>query len=219
MLAGGKLNVTFCRNSVDEWLKRLGDKWVFSQFPDKITAMDTPFDRQPNLSNDLLILRPLREEDFEDLYAVASDPLIWEQHPVKDRSQRAGFTTFFREAMESKGTLVAIDPRRQKIIGSSRYHPVIETAEAIEIGWTFLARSYWGGVYNRAMKELMIDHAFRFVPHVLLYIHPENQRSQQAARKIGGERITSLDGQELSTRPTASVIYDIAREKWIAEKP
>jgi RimJ/RimL family protein N-acetyltransferase len=180
--------------------------------------MDIPFDRQPNLSNDLLILRPLREDDFEDLYAVASDPLIWEQHPVKERSQRAGFTTFFREAMESKGALVAIDPGTQRIIGSSRYHPVIETAEAIEIGWTFLARSYWGGVYNRAMKELMIDHAFRFVPHVLLYIHHDNQRSQQDALKIGGERITGLDGHVLSTRPTASVIYHIPKEKWRTER-
>jgi RimJ/RimL family protein N-acetyltransferase len=197
---------------------RQKDKKVFSQHIDKITAMDTAFDRQPNLSNDLLILRPLREEDFEDLYAVASDPLIWEQHPVKERSQRTGFTHFFREAMESNGALVAIDVRTQTIIGSSRYHPVIETAEAIEIGWTFLARSHWGGVYNGAMKELMIDHAFRFVPHVLLYIHPDNQRSQQAARKIGGERIISLDGQVLSTRPTASVIYHIVREKWRAER-
>jgi RimJ/RimL family protein N-acetyltransferase len=180
--------------------------------------MDTLIDRQPNLSNDLLILRPLREEDFEDLYAVASDPLIWEQHPARERSQRDGFTTFFREAIESGGTLLAIDARTQKIIGSSRYNPVKETRDAIEIGWTFLARSHWGGVYNRAMKELMIDHAFRFVPHVLLYIHPDNHRSRHAALKIGGERIFSLGGQVLSTRPTASVIYDIAREKWMAEK-
>jgi RimJ/RimL family protein N-acetyltransferase len=180
--------------------------------------MDPLFDRQPNLSNDLLILRPLREEDFEDLYAVASDPLIWEQHPARERSQRAGFTAFFREAMESKGTLIAIDARTQRIIGSSRYSPVKETKDAIEIGWTFLARSHWGGIYNRAMKELMIGHAFHFVPHVLLYIHPDNHRSQQAARKIGGERITTLDGQALSTRPTASVIYHIARERWMAER-
>jgi len=185
----------------------------------KRTGIDTLFDRQPTLRNDLLILRPLEEEDFEDLYAVASDPLIWEQHPAKERSRRDGFTPFFREAMQSEGTLVAIDARTCKIIGSSRYHPVKETRDAIEIGWTFLARSHWGGVYNRAMKKLMLDHAFQFVPHVLLYIHPDNHRSQQAARKIGGEPITSLDGQVLSTRPTASVIYDIARERWMAEKP
>jgi RimJ/RimL family protein N-acetyltransferase len=184
-----------------------------------MTIMDILFDRQPNLSNDLLILRPLREEDFEDLYAVASDPLIWDQHPAKERSQRDGFTAFFREAMESEGTLIAMDVRTQKIVGSSRYNPVKETRDAIEIGWTFLARSHWGGVYNRAMKELMIDHAFHFVPHVLLYIHADNHRSQQAARKIGGVRITTLDGQVLSTRSTASVIYDIARERWMAEKP
>ncbi|HUB62182.1 MAG TPA: GNAT family N-acetyltransferase [Puia sp.] len=169
------------------------------------------FDRQPTLSNEMLTLRPLREEDFDDLYAVASDPLIWEQHPAKERSEPEGFATFFREALASKGALVAIDRRTSRIIGTSRYMPVKETGDAIEIGWTFLARSHWGGVYNRAMKELMIEHAFRFVPHVLLYIHPDNRRSQQAALKIGGVKITELNGQTLSTRPSASVIYHILR--------
>jgi N-acetyltransferase len=194
-------------------------KGYFCRISIKMITMDTCFDRQPNLSNDLLLLRALRDEDFEDLYAVASDPLIWEQHPAKERSQRTGFTAFFREAMESKGTLIAIDAATQKIIGSSRYNPVKETRDAIEIGWTFLARSHWGGIYNRAMKELMIGHAFHFVHHVLLYIHEDNRRSQQAALKIGGERIITLNGQVLSTRPTASVIYQIARERWVAEKP
>jgi RimJ/RimL family protein N-acetyltransferase len=190
-----------------------GDE-VISYFMDNTTMMAPWFDRQPCLSNELLILRPLREEDFEELFAVASDPLIWEQHPAKERSQRDGFALFFAEAMNSKGTLIALDARTKLVIGSSRYNPVKETANAIEIGWTFLARSHWGGIYNRAMKELMIGYAFQFVPHVLLFIHHDNHRSQQAARKIGGERITMLDGQLLSTRPTASVIYHFSREKW-----
>ena len=41
------------------------------------------FDLQPVLKGKLLELRPLRPEDFNDLYAVGSDPLIWEQHPSK----------------------------------------------------------------------------------------------------------------------------------------
>jgi RimJ/RimL family protein N-acetyltransferase len=206
-------------NSVDDYPGGHQDKRVFSRHIDKTTIMDTWFDWQPKLRNDLLILRPLMEEDFEDLYNVASDPLIWEQHPARERSQRTGFTAFFREAMESKRTLIAIDARTQKIIGSSRYNPVKETRDAIEIGWTFLARSHWGGIYNRAMKELMIGHAFHFVHHVLLYIHPDNHRSQQAALKIGGVRIITLNGQVLSTRPTASVIYHIGRERWVAKQP
>ncbi len=69
------------------------------------------FDLQPVLQGELLGLRPLRPKDFHDLYAMASDPLIWEQHPVKDRYQEKVFKSFFREAMESGGTLIAIDIR------------------------------------------------------------------------------------------------------------
>ena len=34
------------------------------------------FDYQPVLKSDLVELRPLRAEDYHDLYAVAADPLI-----------------------------------------------------------------------------------------------------------------------------------------------
>src|ERR1700722_15159835 len=102
------------------------------------------FDLQPTLDNDLVVLRPVREEDFESLYKVASDPLIWEQHPAKDRCQRNVFEAFFNEAIVLKAAFVVIDKITGEIIGSTRFHPVKETQNAIEIGWTFLARKYWG---------------------------------------------------------------------------
>ncbi|MFM8845484.1 MAG: hypothetical protein ACKOGN_06255, partial [Gammaproteobacteria bacterium] len=43
------------------------------------------FDFQPTLTGGLLLVQPLVRSDFEALYAVASDPLIWEQHPAHDR--------------------------------------------------------------------------------------------------------------------------------------
>jgi RimJ/RimL family protein N-acetyltransferase len=148
-----------------------------------------PFDLQPTLKGELLELRPLREEDFEQLYAVASDPLIWEQHPDSDRFQEDVFREFFRVAMTSGGAVVAIDVKDGRIIGSSRYHGYDEGKSEVEIGWTFLARSHWGGVYNGEMKRLMLDHAFRFVRSVIFVVGPKNWRSQKAVEKIGGVRI------------------------------
>lgn len=170
-----------------------------------------PFDLQPTLENEVIILRPLRREDFDDLYAVASDPLIWEQHPSKERSQREGFTRFFDEAMSTKAAFAIIDKKTNAIIGSTRYHVVSETVDAIEIGWTFLARNYWGGSYNRALKTLQISHAFKHVPHILFYIHESNFRSQKAVEKIGGVRVSSIEGKALNPRANASVIYRISR--------
>jgi N-acetyltransferase len=149
------------------------------------------FDHQPVLKGKLVELRPLRSEDFDDLYAVASDPLIWEQHPVRNRHEEAVFRDFFREALASGGALVAIDSEAQQVIGSSRFHAYNEERSEVEIGWTFLARSHWGGLYNGEMKRLMLQHAFRFVDRVVLLIGPQNLRSQRAAEKIGGVRVGS----------------------------
>ena len=148
-----------------------------------------PFDLQPVLKGELLELRPLRAEDFDALFAVAADPLIWEQHPASDRYQEEVFRKFFQEALESGGALVAIDAKDGRIIGSSRYHGYDETRSEVEIGWTFLARSYWGGRYNGEMKQLMLRHAFQFVDRVVFLIGPQNLRSQRAVEKIGGVRV------------------------------
>ena len=100
---------------------------------------------QPTLKGELLELRPLTPEDYDDLFAVASDPAIWEQHPARDRYKADVFSAFFSEAIESRGALVALDSRTMKIIGSSRFHGYSESDNEIEIGWTFLSRAYWGG--------------------------------------------------------------------------
>src|SRR5262245_26534172 len=103
------------------------------------------FEFQPVLKGELLELRPLRADDFDALFAVAADPLVWEQHPVSDRYEEARFRTFFREALASGGALIASDTNDGRIIGSSRFHGYDETRSEVEIGWTFLARSHWGG--------------------------------------------------------------------------
>ena len=145
-----------------------------------------PFELQPTLRGELLELRPLREDDFDDLYTVASDPAIWEQHPSSDRYKEDVFGGFFREAMESGGAFAVIDRATGHIIGSSRYYGYDEQRGEIEIGWSFLARPYWGGVYNKEMKQLMLRHAFRFVSSVVFFVGPTNWRSQRAMEKIGG---------------------------------
>jgi len=129
----------------------------------------TVFDLQPKLKSDLLELRPLLSEDFDDLYTVTSDPLIWEQHPSKNRYERSVFEKFFLESLDSGGSLIVIDSNNNKVIGSSRYHGYNPEKDEVEIGWSFLARSYWGGVYNKEMKRLMLQHAFNYVNSVICF--------------------------------------------------
>ena len=163
------------------------------------------FDSQPTLSGTLVNLRPLRPEDYRQLYAVAADPLIWEQHPVKNRHEEAVFREFFSESLASGGALLVTDAETQRAIGSSRYFGYRKETREVEIGWTFLARSHWGGRYNGELKQLMLRHAFRFVDSVVLFISPENIRSQRAVGKIGGVREPEPDTEgRLVYRITAS---------------
>ena len=164
-----------------------------------------PFDLQPTLKGQLVELRPLRAEDFLALYAVAADPLIWEQHPSTDRYQEPVFGEFFKETLESGGAMLATDSQAGQVIGSSRFYGYDEARSEIEIGWTFLARSHWGGSYNGEMKRLMLRHAFRFVDRVYFRAGPHNLRSQRAVEKIGGVRV----GLRSDGGGPAMVVYEI----------
>ena len=136
------------------------------------------------VKGNLIELSPLRSEDFDALFAAASDPLIWEQHPECDRYEKDVFQVFFREALESGGAFVVIDRSSQQIIGSTRFYGYDPEKSEIEIGWTFLARKYWGGRYNAEMKRLLLNHAFTFVQNVVFYVGEKNIRSQMAMEKL-----------------------------------
>lgn len=145
-------------------------------------------------------MRPLRQDDYDALYAAASDPLIWEQHPDA-RWREDVFGPFFAEHLATGGALAVLDARSGEVIGTSRYHDYDSERSEVEIGWTFIARAYWGGTYNGELKRLMLEHAFRSVETVLFVVAPANFRSQRAVEKLGavcaGTRYDDVRGERL----------------------
>jgi len=169
------------------------------------------FDLQPHLKGELTELRPLAPDDWADLFAVASDPLIWEQHPESDRHEEEVFRAFFKGALESGGAFVVIDRKTQRIVGSTRFHGYEPEKSEIEIGWTFLARKYWGGRYNREMKQLMLAHAFQFVENVVFYVGENNVRSRKATEKIGAIKNGMVKKGYGNRPPSLNVRYVIKK--------
>jgi N-acetyltransferase len=142
-------------------------------------------DLQPWLEGPSLLLRPLQPEDRRALWEVSRDPLIWAQHPNPERATPEGFEAFFDAALDSGGALAVVDRASGRIIGTSRYYDWDPDESAIAIGFTFLARDFWGGAGNREMKRLMIDHALRVVRTVWFHVATSNLRSRRAMEKIG----------------------------------
>lgn len=148
---------------------------------------------QPILENEIVQLVPLQESDFEILYQVASDPLIWEQHPNKDRYKRDVFQNFFEGAMQSKGAFKIIDKASGDVIGSTRFYDYDDTNKSVFIGYTFYGRTYWGSLYNPSVKKLMLEYAFQFVNTVYFHIGAENIRSQKAIERLGAKKVREIN--------------------------
>jgi RimJ/RimL family protein N-acetyltransferase len=169
------------------------------------------FDLQPHLKGKLLELRPLTPNDWDELFAVASDSLIWEQHPERDRYKKDVFRIFFKDALESGGAFVIIDRKTQRIIGSTRFYGYDPKKSEIEIGWTFLARKYWGGQYNAEMKRLLLNHAFKFVDSVVFFVGEDNVRSQKAMEKVGAIKAGTVTRAYANHPPTPNLKYVIRK--------
>jgi N-acetyltransferase len=168
-------------------------------------------DRQPVLEGELVTLRPMTEGDREALFAVASDKLIWEVHPAHDRWKREVFDAFFDAGLASGGALTIVDRATGEVIGSSRYDGYDAEADEIEIGWTYIARAYWGGTYNREIKRLMLDHIHRFVATATFMVGEDNIRSRKAMVKIGGVLREGTVERTMAGEKRRHVIYEIRR--------
>jgi N-acetyltransferase len=173
----------------------------------------TPPDFQPTLTGPTVIVRPIVAGDWAELFAAGSDPEIWKVHPISNRYTEPAFRQYFDSAVASNMAFVFVDRSTGRLIGSSRYYGYDAELSEIEIGWTFIARSHWGGKTNREVKRLMLDHAFTFVDTVIFWVGEHNWRSQGAMTKIGGIKRGELFTRELSgDRPY--FIFDISKSRY-----
>ena len=172
-------------------------------------------DRQPTLETERLLLRPLVPDDWEGLFAVATNPQVWEQHPMHDRWREDVFRDFFDDALAKGGALAVVDKAKGTIIGSSRFQAYVEEAGgSVEIGWTFLDPRYWSKGHNHEMKRAMLAHAFNFVGRVDFRVGETNYRSRQALENIGAERTRRTELARYQGKRLLHIVYEITRENF-----
>lgn len=169
---------------------------------------------QPFLENETVKLQPLQEINFEALYHVAGDPLIWEQHPNKNRYQRAVFQNFFDGALLSKGAFAIVDKETNSIIGSTRFYDWNPDEKSVLIGYTFYGRNYWGSNYNPLVKKLMLEYAFQFAEEVYFHIGAENMRSQIAIERLGAKKIREIAVAYHGEPEKLNFEYLISKSDW-----
>lgn len=174
-----------------------------------------PFNLQPTfLQDDLIKLIPLQETDFERLFKVASNPLVWEQHPNPNRYKLEDFTNYFKGAIESKGAFLIVDASTNETVGCSRYYDYNEEDNSVLIGYTFIGKKFWGNGYNKALKKLMLDYAFQYVDKVYFHIGAFNIRSQKAIEKIGATKVDEFEVEYYGETSKLNFVYQINKIQW-----
>lgn len=183
--------------------------------PDE-SSTETKINFQPTLENELVRAIPLKEEHFEQLYSAASDPLIWKQHPNKNRWQRVVFENYFKGAMESGGAFLVSDSATGEVIGSSRFSDYIADKKSVSVGYTFFARSHWGTGHNYALKTLMLNHIFHYVDAVNFYIGAENKRSQISLERYGAKKIGEEEIAYYGETSKLNFVYQLTKAEWLS---
>jgi RimJ/RimL family protein N-acetyltransferase len=173
------------------------------------------FSVQQDIRNENVVLKPLKESDFEDLFSQAADEEVWNQHPNKNRYKREVFENFFSGALESKGAFVIIDKFSNQIIGSTRFYDFNEEDNSIFIGYTFYGKAFWGKNYNSQVKKLMLDYIFQFVVSVNFHVGNENFRSQKAMGKLGAQNMGELNVAYFGEESRTNILYRIKKEDWV----
>lgn len=194
------------------------DKHIFKLGNDEQTDIMmkksiSSIDIQPVLESENILLTPLQEKDFESLYAAASDPKIWEQHPNKDRWKKEIFKTFFEGGIQSKGAFLIIDKNNNNVIGSTRFYDYNEQEKSIHIGYTFYTTQCWGKGINSLVKTMMLNYIFDFVSKVYFQVGAENIRSQIAISRLGAVKIDEQEVSYFGEKPSLNFLYEITKNK------
>jgi RimJ/RimL family protein N-acetyltransferase len=177
-----------------------------------------PYWQPTDLRDNRVVLEPLQEAHYDELYAVASDPLVWAQHPNPDRYRPEVFRKFFEGAMASGGAFLIRAADDGRALGSSRFYDPDEVAGEVMIGYTFLARSCWGRGFNPAVKRLMLVHAFGRVGRVVFHVGAGNIRSQRAMERLGARKVGEVDVAYHGEAVKRNFVYEM-RAGDLAEMP
>lgn len=176
--------------------------------------MNEYMDLQPtHLKNEVVELSPLQVSHFDVLFAVAADPLLWEQHPNPDRYKKEVFQNFFKGAMASMGAFLIRNAKTGDVIGSSRFYDFVLEKKEIKIGYTFFSRTCWGKPFNQSTKKLMIEYALSKVNTIIFHVGATNFRSQKAMEKIGAIKIKEEQVAYFGEASRLNFVYSITKQE------
>ena len=169
-----------------------------------------------------IILRPPSIEDIDGLSIVARDGEIWNnrfsQFPNLNEIEK-----YIQEMLDlsSKGSIlpfITIHKSSNTIIGTTRYLNIDYENHRLEIGHTWIAKSWRKTYVNTEAKFLMLQYAFEKLACIAVEIRTDvlNTVSRQAIQRLGAKQDGILRHHKIMKdgRIRDTVCYSIIKPEW-----
>jgi RimJ/RimL family protein N-acetyltransferase len=169
-----------------------------------------------------IILRPPSIEDIDGLSIAARDGEIWNnrfsQFPNLNEIEK-----YIQEMLDlsSKGSIlpfITIHKSSNTIVGTTRYLNIDYENHRLEIGHTWIAKSYRKTYVNTEAKFLMLQYAFEKLECIAVEIRTDvlNTVSRQAIQRLGAKQDGILRHHKIMKdgRIRDTVCYSIIKPEW-----
>jgi N-acetyltransferase len=174
------------------------------------------------LEGKYIILRPPSFEDIDGLTNAARDGEIWNNSFTQ--FPNANEISIYTEEMldlSSKGIIlpfVTIHKASNTVVGTTRYLNIDYENNRLEIGHTWIAKSWRKTYVNTEAKFLMLQYAFEKLGCIAVEIRTDvlNTVSRQAIQRLGAKQDGILRHHKIMRdgRIRDTVCYSILKPEW-----
>ena len=174
------------------------------------------------LEGKYIILRPSSLDDIEGLSNAARDGEVWNSHfsqfPHPNEMQK-----YIQGMLDlsSKGLIlpfITIDKTSNTIVGTTRYLNIDYENHRLEIGHTWIAKSWRKTYVNTEAKFLMLQYAFEKLACIAVEIRTDvlNIVSRQSIQRLGAKQDGILRHHKIMRdgRIRDTVCYSIIKSEW-----
>ncbi|MFP3596752.1 GNAT family N-acetyltransferase [Chryseobacterium sp. SIMBA_029] len=175
------------------------------------------------LENDKILLRPLKESDFDLLLKFSEEePDIWQFNALgangAENLKNYITTALNNRQNQTEYPFVVFDKKDEKIIGSTRFYLINKFNQTLELGYTWYGKSYQGTYVNKNCKYLMLEFAFEIwnMERVGFRANNLNIRSISAMKSIGckEEGILRNFSKDSEGNRIDAIVLSILKEEW-----
>ena len=178
------------------------------------------------LEGEYVRLEPLAIEHLDALCEFGLDEELWRWSPAPMRT-RQELRAYIEAALKERDAgialpFVTIHRALGRPVGSTRYGNIDGANRRVEIGWTWIGRTWQRTAVNTEAKFLMLRHAFEELRcfRVELKTDSLNERSRNAILRLGAKEEGIFRNHMITSsgRLRHTVYYSILDSEWSAVK-